>query len=533
MALWREDDRLVITSEWLAAWFGLRLLKSRLLKKATQNRIYSPNELAAFCEYLGCYFLYIFHWMRNGGDATALKFSDSKKGYEEVIESTLYLLSEYAHVDLKLPRSVPLFKVLKEMWASEAILYTVHHTYRDHLHHSVDLCLMGLLLIESGLVGSSKTEDECNWVLAALLHDVGYGLNLNRLILNRLRFLEISPVLKGYLENLQKALKAHGATLCDEIQRWMPGHRIQEVDHGVVSAMFVSALNMASPDSVDSDWLDGIQPALKAIIRHNLPEASIDPLKEPLSFLLLLCDHLQEWDRPRVDRRFCYYLTSNLLRSRGHPLSTSTLIRYMRTNLYWKQDEMKWILPPDDDDLEFDLVFKDACAENFEPAMIWCGHSFDLQKVRQDQLPRRVRLNFVHPLSTELAELKERTELTEMHLFQDFVREKSEEAAFSGWLAAIQGKQGGLSYEYEKKAQEERFTITLERGLQPKQTSLIPFLPSDLYQRFLSWKKERIQMIKLRTLNQVDTYLTEKNNPGTNTAQKRKDNRSKASSVRG
>ena len=205
----------------------------------------------------------------------------------------------------------------------------------------------------------------------------------------------------------------------------------------------------------------------------------------------------------------------------------------MKTNPCWKQDEMKWILPTDDDDLEFDLVFKDACAENFEPAMIWCGHSFDLQKAGRDQLPRRIRLNFVHPLSTELAELKKRTELTEMHLFQDFVREKSEEAAFSGWLAAIQGKQGGLSYEYEKKAQEERFTITLGRGLQPKQTSLIPFLPSDLYQRFLSWKKERIQMIKLRTLNQVDTYLTEKNNPGTNTAKKHKDNSSKASSVRG
>jgi hypothetical protein len=89
-----------------------------------------------------------------------------------------------------------------------------------------------------------------------------------------------------------------------------------------------------------------------------------------------------------------------------------------------------------------------------------------------------------------------------MHLFQDFVREKSEEAAFSAWLAAIQDedKQGGLKYEYnnKKRSREERFIISLDPGQKSKQTSLIPSLPDDLYQRFVSWKRERIQIIKLR-----------------------------------
>ena len=392
LVLWQEDKRLVMTSDWLAAWFGLKLLRSSLLKKETQKRIYSPNELAKFYEYLGCYFLYILHWIRNGGDTTAFKFSDSEKGYEEVVESTLYLLSEYAHVDLKLPRRVNLFSALKGMWASEAVLYTVHHTYREHLHHSIDLCLMGLLLIESGLVDLSRAEDKRNWVLAALLHDIGYGLNLNRLILDHLSFLETCPDLKDYLQNLQKALEIHEDELIEKTQRRMPGHQIKKVDHGVISAMFVFDLYRPLSDQEDSDWLADIQPALKAIIRHNLPNDMVDPSEEPLSFLLLLCDHLQEWDRPRVDRRFCYYLSSHLLRTPGHPPSTSTLIKYVKVNLRWKQNEMKWLLPSGD--LEFDFLFKDASLENFEPVMIWCSHSFDLQKVDCEKLKQKVRLIF-------------------------------------------------------------------------------------------------------------------------------------------
>ena len=344
--------------------------------------------------------------------------------------------------------------------------------------------------------------------MAALLHDVGYGLNLNRLILNHLSFLEHSPLLKHYLKNLKNALDSQEDDLCREIQIWMPGHQIKEIDHGVISAMFTCHLhlNRALPDSVDKAWLDDIQPALRAIIRHNLPEDRIDPKKEPLSFLLFLCDHLQEWDRPRVDKRFRYFLSANLLRTPGSPPSTTTLIRHLKTNLCWNRKDKKWDLS--DDDLRFELVFKDAYKESFEPATIWCFESFDLQKIRQKQLSRNIFVAFVHPLSGELKTIREEGELTELDFLQDFVREegiKIEEgveiekemvAAFSVWLDSIRKKRYGLSHEYKSAKKEEWFTFTLKSGRKSEETSLVPFLPSKLYEKFLSWKKERLQIIK-------------------------------------
>ncbi|MCK5244492.1 MAG: hypothetical protein KAJ90_04405 [Desulfobacterales bacterium] len=503
LVLWQKDnERLIITSDWLAAWFGLKLLKSRLLKKKIQDEIYSPNELAQLYKHLGCCFLYIFHWVRNAGNA-AFKFSDVEGGYEDVIESTLYLLSEYACVDLELPRSAKLYDALMDMWASEAVLYTVHDTYREHLHHAVDVCLIGLLLIDSGLlkeVSKSKPrdiKDLRNWVLAALLHDVGYGLNLNRLVIDRLRFLEHAQPLKDYLKNLKNTLDSQEDDLCKEIQRWLPSHQIRKIDHGVISAMFTCHLNKTSPDSVNKAWVEDIQPALRAIIRHNLPEDRIDPKNEPLSFLLFLCDHLQEWDRPRVDKRFRYYLSAHLLRGPGSLPCTTTLIRHLKTNLCWNEKDKKWDLP--DYDLKFELVFKDAHKESFEPAIVWCCQSFDLQKIRRDQLSRNISLAFVHPLSEELSRVSDKGDLTEMDLFQDFVMETGLEAAFSVWLHSIRKKRcDHLSHEYDTKTKEERFAVTLIKGQKSKETSVIPFLPSGLYEKFLSWKKERIQTIELR-----------------------------------
>jgi hypothetical protein len=503
LVLWQKDnERLIITSDWLAAWFGSKLLKSKLLEKKIQNEIYSPNELAQLYKHLGCCFLYIFHWLRNAGNATAFKFSDVEGGYEAVIESTLYLLSEYACVDLELPRSAKLYDALMDMWASEAVLYTVHDTYREHLHHAVDVCLIGLLLIDSGLlkeISKSKPmdiKDLRNWVLAALLHDVGYGLNLNRLIIDHLRFLEHAQPLKDYLKNLKNTLDSQEDALCKEIQRWLPDHQIRKIDHGVISAMFTCHLNKTSPDSVNKAWLEDIQPALRAIIRHNLPEDRIDPKYEPLSFLLFLCDHLQEWDRPRVDRRFRYYLSAHLLRGPGSLPCTTTLIRHLKANLCWNRTDKKWDLP--DDDLKFELVFKDAHKESFEPAIVWCCQSFDLQKIRRDQLSRNISLAFVHPLSEELSRVRNKGDLTEMDLFQDFVMEKGMEANFSIWLINSRKKCDGLTYQYDSKAKEERFAVTLIKGQKSKETSVIPFLPSGLYEKFFSWKKERIQTIELR-----------------------------------
>lgn len=150
-----------------------------------------------------------------------------------------------------------------------------------------------------------------------------------------------------------------------------------------------------------------------------------------------------------------------------------------------------------DDDLKFELVFKDAHKESFEPATVWCCQSFDLQKIQPEQLPRNICLSFVHPLSKELMKFEKQGEFTEMDIFQDFVMEKGLEAALSAWLDCIRKNCCDLSHKYDRITKEERFAVIV-KGQKSKETSVIPFLPSGLYENFLSWKKERIQTIELR-----------------------------------
>ncbi len=78
------------------------------------------------------------------------------------------------------------------------------------------------------------------------------------------------------------------------------------------------------------------------------------------------------------------------------------------------------------------------------------------------------------------------------------VMEKGMKTNFSVWLIDSRKKCDGLTYQYDSKAKEEQFDITLKRRQKSKETSVIPFLPSGLYEKFLSWKKERIQTIELR-----------------------------------
>lgn len=504
--LWEEDNHLHITSDWLAAWFGLMLLKTKLFDVQIQRNLYSPNERAELYKHLSCYYLYVFHWIEYGGTPPRL-FSDVNKGYEQVIESTLYILCEYAHVELQLPRNTMLFKTLKQMWSSEAVLYTVHETYREHLHHAVDICFIGLFLMQSGFLENTIELDKNsrkpfmesslqNWILAALLHDVGYGLNLSTYVLAHLDFLKKSRKLEMYLDDLERYIEKRNHSLCTEIQKWMPGHKIgvDTLDHGVISAIFALALSGYPPGQSTKSWHKDINDALRAIIRHNLPLDMINPSEEPLSFLLLFCDHLQEWDRPRMGKDFLYSLGAKLVRSPSPPMAASTIIQYLKISIHPDESSGEWRF--NDGPLRFELKFKDAFQENFEPTMIWCNHFFDLQKVICNDLKRDVCISFTQPIAAEFKKTPVLNNVGELDLFRDFVREqeKGTDVCFK-FLGAIQK---GETLTYVRDKDSEQFTVILASGKILDKTALASTLPKDLYVNFMKWKKERIDNIRLK-----------------------------------
>ena len=222
----------------------------------------------------------------------------------------------------------------------------------------------------------------------------------------------------------------------------------------------------------------------------------IDAEAEPLSFLLLLCDHLQEWDRPRVDPQFRYYLTAHLLQHTHRHPSIFTLIRHLKLSLSWNKGKRKWVFSPGD--FEFELEFKDAYKENFEPAIIWFSHFFDLQKIQKEKLQRGIHIAYVHPLSQGLSKLlEERIELTEMDLFRDFIREKEDKESLSAFIFETQ-KGERVSYRYNEKEKKERFEIILEKLGKVEEKIIIQKIPFDLYNEFMDWKKERIKTIELK-----------------------------------
>jgi len=390
-----QDKDLTITTEWLLVWFGLKMLVSEEMWSGLETR-YTPNARAQFYRHFTTYFLYVLHIIRYSCEPRLFRFSDVGKGYEEFVDSLIFLLSEYAHQVERLPRRTPLYKVMSEIWSCEAMLYTVREGYRDHLHHVVNVCLLGMVLMEAGffekldpnweqIPEDLKHRRRRNWMLAGLLHDVGYGLDLNRHMIPHLDFFKVCPSLSKFQEDLAKAFEDSEQNLCKSLNQWFNfGTLSNKLDHGIVSALYLLFLDHAGED-LDEDakpsdeWCKEICEAFEAIGKHNLEGTHIIPVENPLAFLLLLCDHLQEWDRPRPDSIQMRRSVSTLVHRHGDCSAPgNNIVRYFSTNLKWNKETVKL---PDGDPLRLTLHCNDAGQEHFEPALIWCFNTYDFQRV--------------------------------------------------------------------------------------------------------------------------------------------------------
>ncbi len=512
---WQEDERTFITSEWLACWFGIGILSGFPWDEFRKG--VSPGRRVLFYRHFATYFLYLIHCIRNFGEPTLFRFSDVENGYEAFMDSALFLISEYAHLKCGLPRQVPLYKTLLDVWSSEALLYTIRAAYRDHLHHVLNVCLLGMVLMEAGIVerlegnqeeqekDNEKKARELNWILAGLLHDVGYCVDLNRHMLKSLEFLQSSTCLRKFYNDLSKYLKTSETTLSRSLEEWLATGKLKgKLDHGVISAMHVlflprQHLGEKAGETPDIDWYNEIKEALSAMIKHNLKEGiSIEPQREPLSFLLILCDHIQEWDRPRIDslklRRF---LTSQLYRARGSTMEKNTIVRYLKTNLKWDVDNRKVCLPQGARELS--IHYRDASQENFEPALIWCQNSLDFQSINLEKWPAdfELLLTLVHPLSKTLKEEIRDIDFTEMNLLEDFLRETGNEAFLANWTEMVKGSKNAiLSYDYVEEKAEEIFKTVFKKDRYP---ITIREKPPNFYQEYVIWKERRIREAKLRS----------------------------------
>jgi DNA-binding NarL/FixJ family response regulator len=245
-------------------------------------------------------------------------------------------------------------ELLRALMDTEALLLTANPRMRDHVRHAGNVFWLGYYLLNK-LPAFRKPEDlpgyspatyqgsnmlpfkqiNVAWLLAALLHDIGYlreriGKVEARLDRGRSLFATqtgkaksagrgklLAPVGLDVLQPRLKSMGPNGSRLYSAISttldKWgqsSPAGKIIE-DHGIASASaFLAALQASPSAKVDEPQL---LHAAAAIALHNLakwnkhwPEAG-GPVPLPVgllpsAWLLGYCDELQGWGRePEID----------------------------------------------------------------------------------------------------------------------------------------------------------------------------------------------------------------------------------------
>ncbi len=515
LATWASRDdatELIVTSQWLALWFGLRLLESHSVDAGRIARL-TPHNRARYYVHFSAYFLYLIHIIRCYGQPTYFHFSDITEGYAGYMDASLFLLADYAHHETGLSEQVPLYRVLTDAWASEALLYSIRKGYRDHLHHVWNVCLLGLLFFEAGMMQKLDAAWETyppdrqnkikrNWILAGLLHDIGYALDLNRYLIPRLKPLRCFQALRDFLDGLHGEFNKLEKSLSRTLKNYFSfADANTRLDHGVTSAMILLNLECADETphqnaGASLQWIEEIATCVEAIGVHNLRHVPVNPVASPLAFLLLLCDHIQEWDRPRIETTQLGRAFSGLLANhqRVYPECT-TVVNRMRTNLVWQDNAAA--LP--DAELQIALDYKSAAKEQYEPAVIWFQNSLDFQRVDMDAWPDdfEIVLRCVHPHN---GTVQSNADYLEMDLFEDFIREQDRYLSLLDWLHASRNGCNGVHYEphgrlWDEEAGEyepfEIFSWHFACGGRPCRTK--SNVPADLYGDYLGWKKQRLR----------------------------------------
>jgi hypothetical protein len=231
---------------------------------------------------------------------------------EDVLRALLWLLSEIGHTRFSVDRRLDFERHFCLAAMEQPALYGLKPFYRDHLNHVIQVCLTGWLLLETETQDANgqkrkvadvfqmpdQGDDDLlgQWFVASLLHDVGYVIDIGAGWAELLERFE-DPVM-GDLSRRTREMVDEWTAYADKWTVW--GYQTKDrpgEDHGVVSALHVQSTiaDMASPNVADYGA------ALTAIAHHNHPNVTIRFREEPLSVLLVLCDELQEWDRPWLD----------------------------------------------------------------------------------------------------------------------------------------------------------------------------------------------------------------------------------------
>jgi hypothetical protein len=402
---------------------------------------------------------------------------DARRPDAPTLQAMLWLVCEYAHEALRLDRQIDLESRLALAAMEQPALYGLKRFYRDHLFHVIQVCLTGWLLLDTkiddktlldqvvakmhNMPGRAAVDRRCyvlrQWFVASLLHDMGYVVEVGKGLKDLLERFHRDG-LTEFKAEIERGMEALSRTAVCE--NW--GFDLEDKpgeDHGVVSALYAEDLL----DKLDPPkGADGYSQAIQAMAHHNHDKARIEFSKEPLSVLLVLCDELQEWDRPWMDLEGVGMALVAAISARGHALpDTHQPLKHVEASLdaKWKRNalSLRWAGKV----LKFELSYGEDVHRHDGIFSAWLGRSRSLQRIDLARAVFNVRYTLVSDLYPPVELERRHGDEPQMERLRRLVRERRV-WGLEPWLPGHDPKGNGVTYKLKKDEAKEIVTLDVK-----------------------------------------------------------------------
>ncbi len=417
-----------LSEEGLTCFFAFKLWDEFLMDPVNrlkwENEVFSVNEkvrLLSSCTNI------LFHILKR-------KANDS--GY---INSIRWAISAYGNEILSVEPRFDISAHLQFAARGEPALHSLKPYYRDHFFHAIEVCFLGHLLLDckiSGLKGylwqsvakyaklKTKAEVLRYWYVTSLFHDIGYAIEIFNSTRRVFDFFSHSSKISNFIKNLDKAVSELSKDFKDFFG-FIPEDG-PEKDHGVIAAEHMSALR----DTIDKDAgkLKQYDCAFRAIAFHNHRKVKVSFKNDPFAFLLILCDTLQEWNRPHLnfsnapDIMLAKLLPGSDLNS---GFSYTGPLDTVNVSIDKGQEESFCFRYPDK--LIFQLHYTDEINVNSGVFNLWLDSTCNLQRLVSDGLPFDIELQYITPLfnvsgkfESQMHRLREAAAETHMNMLHEW-----------------------------------------------------------------------------------------------------------------
>ena len=326
----------------------------------------------------------------------------------------------WAHEILGVPKRLDLSVHLLRAARNEPALHALKPYYRDHFFHALEVCFLGHFILETTMkngrrfweivadyLGCSGKENNVlrMWYLAALLHDIGYGVDLMKSIRHLLGFFSNAEPISQFLHSLESAFDSISDSMAREGFLGAVGADKVGEDHGMISARHLWALlEKIGKDDCSLD-VGQYGPAIRAIGLHNSRVAgqgkNVAFRNDPIAFLLILCDTIQEWNRPRLGFETAPFQMLSWMQDAARDSTAEAPTSKLWLNATYR-DDGHWKLCSDArDELTLRLEFTDRINKNDAVFFLWLDATSNLQRLDCTGLDIDINIEFITPFLTK------------------------------------------------------------------------------------------------------------------------------------